>query len=882
MRKASESLPPVRASSFLPKPLIRLSGQIIDGIKEPDRQYTRYFTLTHLYNAGVSDDALHAYSLALSKLLNSLSWQKRIAVPQPVDAAQTILRIDIRHYSWTADTWRKLVTLYPYAVVAQTAVGQSVRAATDCEMLCARADWFVARAGQPLLYHALLGLPRTVFELEAKLGIDANRNIRQGNARRAGFGESGVSRNNRIVERHDAAFGAYWRSYDFSSSVGKQNIFQNPIFFDVAGGEIIFNLPNGLQGYMLVNSNGERINAGPVEIVTNKENASDPVVRNGLTCMTCHTQGLRRFQDQVRAVIEKTPTPDYDRDRALGLYVEPSRLAALMEGDNKRYAAGIHATGAEIGSAEPIVALATKYDAPLNLMQAAAEMGVSPELLQARLQDNASLAPLLAVLQTPGGQIKRDAWEQAQEEVTARLALGVYLAPHITVSKNGEGQFASITEAIRNVPAGTRIFIDPGIYKESLVLDKSVELTSNNPAGEVRIEATGSPCVFVQEADVTLRGIILRVQGAPAGKPVPAAGITSGRLTLFNCALSSETGAGLIASGEKTDVFATKCWVHDCKEEGVLVIAHARAQFEDCDLSGSPSANVLARASGSILLRRCKIHDGAHQGITATQEGQIVAENCDIGKNGEKGANIVDGGKLTLYRCQVLNNQENGVWLGMNSTGSLQDCILVGNVSAGVGVGDNATATILRCRAQNNQHHGIWIGRGGYGIVRDCDIGTNGWTGVSVIDGGKGEFYHCQVFNNKEDGVKIGANSVCSLQDCFVFGNAAVGISVSDKANGTIQRCQAHHNTRDGIWIGSGGHATVEKSPLYSNGGAGIALHSGRAELRDCTLNGNQLAGILADDQSVAEAWRCDLTRNTQGAYKVQSGSTLSGGANKQ
>ena len=39
-----------------------------------DRPFARYFTLTHLYNAGGSPEALSTYQIALSKLVNSLSW----------------------------------------------------------------------------------------------------------------------------------------------------------------------------------------------------------------------------------------------------------------------------------------------------------------------------------------------------------------------------------------------------------------------------------------------------------------------------------------------------------------------------------------------------------------------------------------------------------------------------------------------------------------------------------------------------------------------------------------------------------------------------------------------------------------------------------------
>ena len=39
-----------------------------------DRAFARYFTMTHLYNAGESGGILQEYRKALYKLVNSLSW----------------------------------------------------------------------------------------------------------------------------------------------------------------------------------------------------------------------------------------------------------------------------------------------------------------------------------------------------------------------------------------------------------------------------------------------------------------------------------------------------------------------------------------------------------------------------------------------------------------------------------------------------------------------------------------------------------------------------------------------------------------------------------------------------------------------------------------
>ena len=172
-----------------------------------------------------------------------------------------------------------------------------------------RADWFVAVAARPPLYNVLLQLPIDAATLEAQLKVDVPDDFRRNRLDRAGFLKSGVSEQNRLIERHDAAYGAYWRSYDFKkagedradlikSPLGPRfpgNPFPDSVAFAPDGGEIIFNLPNGLQGYLLVNGKGERIDQGPIEVVSdvNKTSGSNVIV-NGLSCMACHQRGMVR------------------------------------------------------------------------------------------------------------------------------------------------------------------------------------------------------------------------------------------------------------------------------------------------------------------------------------------------------------------------------------------------------------------------------------------------------------------------------------------------------------------------------------------------------------------------------------------------------------
>ena len=403
----------------------------LESLEPFDRSFARYFTLTHLYNAGETTETLRVYQRALSKLVNSLSWGREVVKPQPIDSQATIYYIDLRDYEWEIGTnrWTLIETEYPYKVEfdapTQGALREkltNLRQEMNCEVPFIHVDWFLATASLPPLYHDILDLPLTDRELETRLEVNVVENIRNAPGRRvwrAGFNNSGVSNHNRVVERHLSRYGAYWKSYDFAGSVGTQNIFTHPLSFTHDGGEIIFNLPNGLQAYYLADAGGNRLNEAPIDIVSNPA-ASDPTVRNGLSCIGCHTEGMKILEDQVRGVVEQNANPPYDKAQALRLYVEKSEMDALVAEDTNRYRQALEATGDVFGGIEPVQRFHEAFQAPLDAAYAAAVVGLEVEVFLGKIRENASLQNLgLQVLDN--GTMKRDAWTSNFDDVISAL-----------------------------------------------------------------------------------------------------------------------------------------------------------------------------------------------------------------------------------------------------------------------------------------------------------------------------------------------------------------------------------------------------------------------------------------------------------------------------
>ena len=397
-----------------------------------DRAYARYFTLTHLYNAKETPEILGEYRNALSKLVNSLSWGVTVINPIPIDSQATIFYIDLRHYEWDRnDAWARIEDEYPYHISfdapAHTALrNQLGRLQTQMktDVPSVHIDWFLATASTPPLYHDLLSLPLTDRELETRLEVDVARNLINApgvRVWRAGFNNSGVSNNNRVVERHTSRYGAYWKSYDFAGSVGAQNIFTHPLNFNHDGGEVIFNLPNGLQGYYLVNASGFRLDEAPINIVSNPA-ASDPTVRNGLSCIGCHTEGMKTLEDQVRSVIESNTNPPYNKAQALRLYVEKSDMDARVSGDMERYREALEETGGVVGGVEPISRFHEAFQGPVDAGYAAAVVGLETETFLERIRENTGLQNVgLLALEAENGSVKRDTWTSSFQDVISAL-----------------------------------------------------------------------------------------------------------------------------------------------------------------------------------------------------------------------------------------------------------------------------------------------------------------------------------------------------------------------------------------------------------------------------------------------------------------------------
>lgn len=386
-------------------------------LSEESKPFIRYLNLETLYNGGRRGE-IERTKLALNKLLNSLSWKKDIKNPVQVDATGTLLRLDLRDYKWTPEMWEEISKVNPYPEPINNAKDRELTEKMHTHTPSVRGDWLVFSASRPPLYHSLLydlqnapiniGKANAEQNLEKLLLVDPAQNERTGDITTAGFRQSNVTKSNRIIKRHETPYGAYWESDDFKARVGEQNIFEHPLDAKRDGGEFIFSLPNGLHGYLVADKNGTRLDGAPTDVVVDPLRFhSDSVVLPGVSCMSCHTKGIKKHDDDILPHYESLET--LLKDKGINPQLENliSNVKRVYKGnlvlnekykdDEKAYSIALKKTGNSTENPDPVHATSAQFEAPLDFKAMAAELGHTKEEVEEAINNNFELRQKLAL-----------------------------------------------------------------------------------------------------------------------------------------------------------------------------------------------------------------------------------------------------------------------------------------------------------------------------------------------------------------------------------------------------------------------------------------------------------------------------------------------------
>jgi parallel beta-helix repeat protein len=298
--------------------------------------------------------------------------------------------------------------------------------------------------------------------------------------------------------------------------------------------------------------------------------------------------------------------------------------------------------------------------------------------------------------------------------------------PTHVVDAYHRGDFVSVRAAVEAARPGDRILVRPGLYEESLVVDKPLEIIGDGPVEDIEIRSRERNVLEFRATIGRVANLTLRQAG---GKSAGVA-LLQGRLDLEGCDISSRTGSSVyIIDG--ADPRLRRNRIHDSLYTGVAV-SNGLGTLEDNEISGNGSAGVTLSHGAAPVLRRNQIHDNASSGVTVYSNSLGTLEDNEISGNSSTGVAISNGAAPVLRRNQIHDNTPSGVIVYSDGLGTLEDNEITGN-GRGVEIASGGNPTVRGNKIMRNAYQGVWVHDAGKGALEDNDL-TGNAGGAWLID----------------------------------------------------------------------------------------------------------------------------------------------------
>lgn len=449
----------------------------------------------------------------------------------------------------------------------------------------------------------------------------------------------------------------------------------------------------------------------------------------------------------------------------------------------------------------------------------------------------------------------------------------------LLVSKTNSEGFDTISEALKYVTAGGKIVVEAGVYKESIVLDRQIEIEAVAGPGETIIESVGAPCIIMRAAQASIKGFTIRHLGRTTDKAEAGVHVPQGDFTLENCRISSGAAgpgsAGIYVRGAETRLQLSRCIIRDCGCNGISFGDKSKGVVEACIISGCSWACVAISGGSDPVFRRCKIHNGKQAGLFVYSNGRGTVEDCDIYGNALAGVEIKEGGAPLLRRCRLYEGKQSGIYVHTNGSGTIEDCDVYANEKSGVIISEAGSPTIRRCKMRDCKGSGLLVHTNGRGVAEDCEMSGNGVAGVEVKGGGDPLVQRCKIHDGRQGGIWVHTAGGGTFEECDVWGNALAGVEVRDNGDPVMRACRIHDGLQSGIRFHTNGKGTVERCDISSNRFAGISVDDAAAWIRGCKINKNGTYAVHVGATGTVLVELCDLRGNGKGAWSTESGSKV-------
>ncbi|MDQ4123883.1 MAG: pectinesterase family protein [Acidobacteriota bacterium] len=271
----------------------------------------------------------------------------------------------------------------------------------------------------------------------------------------------------------------------------------------------------------------------------------------------------------------------------------------------------------------------------------------------------------------------------------------------LVVSADNTGDFTSISEAINAAANGAQILVRPGLYEESLTINKQIEIVGDGAVRDIIVRSRNESCLSMQADRAAVRNLTLQCAAGKSGEQVFGVDIQSGELTLQDCEITSDSLACIAVRGENTNPSIQNCRIGNGADGGIYFFDSAGGTVDRCEILRNRNASVIIAQRADPHFKKCHIGEGENVGIWVYEDGLGTIDDCDIFGH-RAGGVIASNGNPVLRGCKIHNSNESGIFVQRNGSVILEECSIYENQDAGISIVGRSIVAASNCQINRN------------------------------------------------------------------------------------------------------------------------------------------------------------------------------------
>ncbi|WP_432990753.1 right-handed parallel beta-helix repeat-containing protein [Dactylosporangium sp. CA-233914] len=411
------------------------------------------------------------------------------------------------------------------------------------------------------------------------------------------------------------------------------------------------------------------------------------------------------------------------------------------------------------------------------------------------------------------------------------------------VSTRPWSRYRTIGAAIRAAKDGGVISVVAGVYRESLVFDKSVTVTAEGGEGTVELVAAHGPVLVVRAGRATIRGIALR--GREPG--AVAVAVHAGTLVLESATV---TGGAVEVSGS------------------------AAAQLRHCVIRGTSSTGLRAAGEAVVEGTALTVEEVGGDAVVAGDAARIVLTDTRLTKAGGGGVVVAERAALTLARCDIGPTAGAGVEVVGSGQARLTDCRLHDLAGDGIRVAGSSTFgpawwPPLRPERSATAPAGAPGDAGGV-LVERCTITRSAATGVALSGSGQLHLAGSTVEHVGGPGVLATDDSRLAMSGNQISHAGQTALAVRDRAEVRCIDGTMADSAANGLFVADDGRVLLEGCTLRRSEYSAVHLTgTATAALLECTIADTPEFGVRASDHALLRLRGGSITGAGLGGIQV-------------